>query len=104
MNAEEICNVCGLPREICVCDDIAYEQQHIHVRIDSRRYGKEVTILSGLDSHDIDLKSLSKILKTNLACGGSIKDGEIVLQGDHRQLIRQVLVENGFESYNIVID
>ena len=57
----EICATCGLPQEICVCEDLAREQQSVKVKIEKRRYGKIVTILEGL-GNDIDIDDLCKKL------------------------------------------
>ncbi|HLE97373.1 MAG TPA: stress response translation initiation inhibitor YciH, partial [Candidatus Thermoplasmatota archaeon] len=54
----EMCDVCGLPKEICVCEEIAREQQEIQIYTVSRRYGKMVTIVDGIDSGDIDIGHL----------------------------------------------
>lgn len=94
----DICEVCGLPKEICVCEDIAREQQRITIRIDKRRYGKMMTILEGVDPHELDLDSLVSKLKSVCACGGTIKDGKIELQGDHRHKVKETLEEMGFAA------
>ena len=91
-----ICEVCGLPKELCVCEDIAREQQKITIAVDKRRYGKMMTIIYGVDSHDLDIQALITKLKSKCACGGTIKDGKIELQGDHRTKVKETLEEMGF--------
>ncbi len=91
-----ICPKCGLPKEICVCEDIAREQQKITIVVDKRRYGKMMTIVDGIDPHELDLDSLISNLKSICACGGTIKDGKIELQGDHRTKVKESLEKMGF--------
>lgn len=93
-----VCDTCGLPKEICVCEEIAREQQEIRITTTTRRYGKTVTIVKGLDPNDIDVKSLTVDLKSACACGGSYKDGNIELQGDHRDKVKEKLEEMGFHA------
>jgi translation initiation factor 1 len=91
-----ICEVCGLPKEICVCEDIAREQQKITIKIDKRRYGKMMTVVEGMDVHDLDISALITQLKSKCACGGTIKEGKIELQGDHRNRVKEALEKMGF--------
>jgi translation initiation factor 1 len=91
-----ICPKCGLPKEICVCEEIAREQQNITIILDRRRYGKMMTVIDGLNPHDLDMDSLISNLKSKCACGGTIKDGKIELQGDHRTKVREALEKMGF--------
>ena len=91
----DICSTCALPVEICVCEDIAREQQEIRVRIEKRRYGKLMTVLEGLGS-DIDISDLLKTLKTKCATGGTYKDGAIELQGNHTRKVKIILGDMGF--------
>jgi len=91
-----ICSVCGLPEELCMCEQIAKEQQKIRILTDTRRYGKVVTVVEGIDSTDIDMNDLARKLKTRCAAGGTFKDGRIELQGDHKKRVREVLEELGF--------
>lgn len=91
-----ICSVCGLPEELCMCEQIAKEQQKIRILTDTRRYGKLVTVVEGIDSTDIDLDDLARKLKTRCAAGGTAKDGRIELQGEHKKKVREVLEEMGF--------
>jgi len=93
-----ICSVCGLPEELCMCEEIAREQQQIKIYVDKRRYGKTVTIVEGIDASDIDLEELARTLKTKCAAGGTTKDGRIELQGEHRKKVRQVLEDMGFTA------
>ena len=92
----EICPKCGLPKEICVCEEIAREQQRITIEVDKRRYGKMMTIVDGINPHDLDMDALISNLKSTCACGGTIKDGKIELQGDHRTKVKEALEKMGF--------
>jgi translation initiation factor 1 len=94
----QMCETCGLPKEICVCEEIAREQQEIRIYAVSRRYGKMVTIVDGIDSGDIDVGTLTSQLKAACACGGTLKEGKIELQGDHKEKVRQVLERMGFHA------
>ena len=91
-----ICSVCGLPEELCMCEQIAKEQQQIRILTDTRRYGKVMTVIEGINSSEIDMDDLAKKLKTRCAAGGTYKDGRIELQGDDKKKVREVLEELGF--------
>ena len=97
----EICPKCGLPKQACVCEQIAKGSQRIQVATDKKRYGKIVTIVSGFDN-GVDVKKIAKALKNELACGGTFKDNIIELQGDHLRKIRLILVELGFDEESIM--
>ncbi len=100
----EICNTCGLPKELCVCEAIAKESQRINIRIDKKKFRKEYTVVTGIDAGEIDIKDLGKKLKNKLACGGTVKDGIIELQGNHLKDTRDFLVTQGFAPETIEID
>ncbi len=68
----------------------------LKVSIDRRRYGKYMTIISGLEHSEADIKELTKILKRNIATGGTYKDGKIELQGDHSEKVKKLLEELGY--------
>ncbi len=55
-----------------------------------------MTLIRGIDTAKIDIREIVKKLKSKLACGGTYKNGEIELQGDHRQRVKQMLIKEGF--------
>ena len=99
----EICQICGLVKELCVCETIAKESQKILVYVEKKKFNKNYTIVEGIDQKEIDLKDLAKKLKSALACGGTIKDGKIELQGEHKQKTRKILIEHGFAPSSVEI-
>ena len=99
----EICQICGLVKELCVCETIAKESQKILVYVEKKKFNKNYTIVEGIDQKEIDLKDLAKKLKSALACGGTIKDGKVELQGEHKQRTRKILIEHGFAPGSVEI-
>lgn len=97
----EICPKCGLPEDLCVCETIAKEEQTIRIRKEKKRYGKLVTLVEGIDPSTIDMKEVAKTLKSKLACGGTIKNSVIELQGDHVVKAKQELIKLGFHAETI---
>ncbi len=100
----EICPRCGLPKPICVCETIAKESQRIRVYMENKKFGKMSTIVEGLNEKEIDTREVAKKLKSELACGGTVKDGKIELQGDHKVKVRRCLVAMGFSPETIDAD
>ena len=99
MNAEDNTSF-GLPTEASVFDEIAKSEQKITVSTVSRRYGKLTTLVSGFNKN-FDIKGTAKHLKEVLACGGTIKDGVIELQGNHLKKVKPILVKMGFPEESI---
>ena len=97
----EICSICGLVKELCVCETIAKENQKISVYIERKKFNKNYTIVEGIDEKEIDLKDLAKKLKSELACGGTIKGGKIELQGEHKQRTKKILIDYGFAPSSV---
>lgn len=96
-----VCNTCGLPKELCVCESIAKESQEIKIYTIKKKFGKKNTVIEGIDTKQIDLKDLAKKLKNMLACGGTAKEGKIELQGEHRQKVKEELAKLGFPPETI---
>lgn len=93
-----ICPKCGLPTETCICKELTKTKQKIRIDRVKRRFGKFVTVISGIES---DMKEIAKKLKEELACGGTIKNNAIELQGDHSGKVKEKLMEIGFNEENI---
>ncbi|RLI02578.1 stress response translation initiation inhibitor YciH [Candidatus Bathyarchaeota archaeon] len=99
----EICEVCGLPKDLCVCGEISKDQQKIKVRLEKRKWNKPVTIVEGIDTKGVDINKLAAELKAFCACGGTAKNNQIILQGDHREKAKEKLIALGFSRENIEV-
>lgn len=97
----EVCAVCGLVKELCVCETIAKESQKILVYTERKKFNKNYTVVEGIDEKEIALKDLAKRLKSELACGGTTKEGKIELQGEHKQKVKKILIDYGFTPNTI---
>lgn len=79
-------------------ETLAPQKQTLKVSIDrKKRSGKSVTLIEGFIGSDDDLKNLSKTLKTKCGVGGSAKDGEIIIQGEFKQKIADILTGLGYK-------
>ena len=96
-----ICNTCGLPDDLCACGDLDKASSQIIIRLETRRFKKKGTMIEGLDPKINNLESVAKELKGKYACGGTAKEGYIFLQGDHRDTIKEALVDLGFSEEKI---
>ena len=100
----EICTTCGLPKDLCVCETIAKESQKIHIFTIRKKFGKVYTVVEGITDKDINIKDLTKKLKSQLACGGTFKGSRIELQGNHTQHVRDTLARLGFSPETINVE
>lgn len=81
-----------------LAETLAPEKQQLRIRRETKqRGGKTATIIYGFEGRDADLEVLGKKLKTKCGTGGSIKDGEIIIQGDVAQKVKTFLLEWGFK-------
>lgn len=75
------------------------EEQPLRVILETKhRAGKTVTIVYGFQGKEEDMNALGKALKNHCGTGGSVKDGEIIIQGDHRQKVFQFLKLKGYNK------
>lgn len=96
----EICPVCGLPKELCVCKEIEKAQEKIRIFVEKRRYGKITTVIEGLKDRP---KEILSELKSKFGCGGTYKNGHLELQGDHRKKVREYLLSQGYKEEQIEV-
>jgi len=99
----EICKKCGMIQDLCVCEILDKEEAtKIRVYSIKKKFKKYVTVVEGIDKKNLD--DAAKDLKHALACGGTAKDGQIVLQGDHKKKMKAVLVKMGYSQDSIEVE
>ncbi len=86
----------GIPAEPATIDK---PKQKLRIRLETKqRGGKAATIIAGFVGTYQDMELLSKQLKNHCGCGGTAKDGEMLIQGDHREKIKKYLIELGYKD------
>ena len=79
------------------------EKQSLRIELVKRhRNGKTATLITGFIGSDDDLKELARLLKTKCGVGGSARDGEILIQGDLRQKVKEILTKEGYTHTRII--
>ena len=69
--------------------------------LDKKKFNRIYTVVEGINDKEIDIKDLTRKLKNKFACGGTVKDGKIELQGDHKDKAKAVLLSEGFSEEQI---
>jgi translation initiation factor 1 len=78
------------------------EKQQLRISLDKKnRGGKVVSLVTGFTGKNEDLVTLGKLLKVKCGVGGSAKDGEIIIQGDLRRKISEILIKEGYKVSNV---
>ncbi len=72
------------------------QQQDLRIKLERYKGNKKASVVTGFVGNEDDLKALGKLLKTKCGGGGSVKEGDIIIQGDHREKIGQVLKKEGY--------
>lgn len=78
--------------------DVSKQKLKVYLDTKAKKKGKQATLISGFIGSEDDVKALSKLLKTKCAVGGSVKDGDIIIQGDFRDKIVQILNNEGYKA------
>ena len=78
--------------------DPSKQKLKVYIDTKAKKKGKQATLISGFVGSQDDIKDLSKLLKTKCAVGGSVKDGDIIIQGDFRDKIVQILSSEGYSA------
>ncbi len=87
------------PSQEEIIDTLPPAEQPLRVMLETKhRAGKTVTIVYGFVGTEEDMNALGKALKNHCGTGGSVKDGEIIIQGDHRQKVFQFLKQKGYQK------
>jgi translation initiation factor 1 len=76
----------------------ALKAGNIRLRLDRRASGRLVTVVTGLPGNGAEVLALAKVLKAAAGAGGTVKDGALELQGDHRSLVESALLARGLRS------
>jgi translation initiation factor 1 len=84
-------------------DTAPNERQMLRISLDKKnRGGKQVTLITGFIGREEDLQKLGKFLKTKCGAGGSAKENEIIIQGDFRNKVKDILIKSGYSKAQIV--
>ncbi len=98
----DVCNKCGMIKDLCVCEVLdKQEVTKIRVYTESKKFKKLVTIVDGIDKAQLD--DTASELKHKLACGGTAKEGLIILQGNHKNRIAPILEKLGYLKESIEV-
>lgn len=96
------CPKCGMLKDLCVCEILDKQgASKIRIYTTKKKFKKLVTIVEGVDKAQLD--QTTRELKHKLACGGSAKEGVIILQGDHKRRVVEALKQLGYPGETIEV-
>jgi translation initiation factor 1 len=79
--------------------NLSFASQKLRIRLETKqRAGKKASIINGFQGSENELEALAKLLKTKLGVGGTVKDGEIIIQGDYVGKLKDLLVQLGYKN------
>ena len=93
-----LCDRCRAEIRLCKCPpvDTPASKQSLKIRLEKRKRGKLVTVVSGFQCSDIQMAETLGVLKSQCGAGGTIDGENIELQGDHAHRIRELLIDRGY--------
>ncbi|MCP4763827.1 MAG: stress response translation initiation inhibitor YciH [archaeon] len=97
-----VCPKCSLPKDLCVCESLSQENQRIVISMDTRKWGRQVTLVT-FNGDIPNMKKMLKKAKSHCASGGTIRENQVEVQGDHRLKMKRLLIKEGFPEENIEI-
>ncbi|MFA5764327.1 MAG: stress response translation initiation inhibitor YciH [archaeon] len=94
---QEIDKISGLPKDLFDINNITKEQQKIKIEVKRIRFKKMMTIVSGIEDKQ-QAKEIGKEMKQKFACGGTVKDDIIEIQGNHKSKVKEFLIKKGYKE------
>jgi translation initiation factor 1 len=94
---KDISSVSHLSKDIFDLNEISKESQQIKITIERKKFKKFATKIAGFDSVQ-EAKDVEKYLKKKLACGGTVKDNIIEIQGNQKDKVKQLLIDKGYQK------
>ena len=89
--------------EVLEEETLPKDKQSLRIQLDTKqRRGKAVTLVTGFIGSNDDLNELGKLLRVKCGVGGSAKDGEIIVQGDMRNRVLEILKQEGYKKVRVV--
>lgn len=79
------------------------ERNIITISKDIRKFHRVATIITGIDNNSEELQSMVTFIKKRIGTGGTVKEGQIILQGDHRDAVRDILISKGYSEDKIEV-
>lgn len=96
------CPKCGMLKDLCVCEILDKQgTTKIKVYVTKKKFKKLVTVVEGIEK--AQLTQTAKELKNKLACGGTSKEGVIILQGNHKNKVADILKKIGYPEESIEV-